>query len=76
MTLEAPRRTRNQQIDDVIRMLEHAWKMQRDWSFADLVDFVLVDDDYATFLASGDATVERRLRDYLQLLMKRARDET
>lgn len=72
-------RTRSEQIDDMLRQLEHIWKMNSALTFQELLSKVTPQNSRGGLSVAplwDDQDWEASMRDYLQRVMKRARDET
>lgn len=72
MTLMTERRTRSEQIGDILTALEHTWKMQPTLSFTEVLQQVSP-RDYNTM---DDDGFERDLRLNLKAIMQGSRDRT
>lgn len=71
MTTLTERRTRSEQIGDILTAIEHLWKMQPQYTFGALVKTL-----GAAVENLGDDDLEAAVRGHLQALMRGARDRT
>lgn len=72
-TSESGTRTRSEQITDILRLVEHVWKLHPDWTF---IQVATIEQVAGTASLQTDGQYEKALRDHLRIVMGRARDVT